>query len=196
MDGVMKAWASRIGERLNAPEIRTRHSEVAQIGDPFAVSFEYAQRHDDRAWLDERSERQLQRVCAWLNLTPLPPEVLLFAHVAGFEYHAGPRLFDQLAPGQPLALVREPDNPHDRLAMRIDWQGEKLGYVPRPDNAEIARRLDAGGRLVARIAEFDPEAEPWRRVGFVIEAPGPAATNDPRYPDQAGAARCPARHAG
>ncbi len=170
VDGAMKAWAHRIGERLNAPDIRARHIEVMKIGDPFAASFAYAQRHHARTRFDERSERQLERVCAWLNLTPLPPEVLLVAPVAGFQYHAGPKLIDRLAPGQVLHLVREPDNPRDPLAVRLDWQGDKLGYVPRPQNAEIARRLDAGERLCARITEFDTEAEPWRQVEYVIES--------------------------
>ncbi|MFN3752411.1 MAG: HIRAN domain-containing protein, partial [Thiobacillus sp.] len=75
----------------------------------------------------------------------------------------------RLAPGQPLTLVREPDNPHDRRAVRIDWRNEKLGYVPREHNAEIAARLDAGEDLHARITDIDFEAEPWRRVRFVVE---------------------------
>lgn len=72
--------------------------------------------------------------------------------------------------GQPLNLVREPDNPHVGSAVRLDWQGHKLGYVPRPENAEIARRLDAGERLTANVANIDRQAEPWERVALVIQA--------------------------
>lgn len=167
----VRAWAQRIEARLNAPEIRARHSEMMQIGDQFEVGFEYTRQQDDEAWQDERLHRQLEQVCAWLNFTQLPPEVVLLDHVAGFQYHAGPTLLDRLVSGQPLCLVREPDNPHDPLAVRLDWQEQQLGYVPRPHNAEIARRLDAGERLSARIAAIEPEAEPWRQVMFGVESP-------------------------
>lgn len=170
VDGTMHAWAKCIEKRINAPEVRVRHIEMVKIGDQFDASFEYTRQHDDEAWQDERLHRQLEQVCAWLNFTQLPPEVALYDHVAGFQYHAGPRLIDRLAPGQPLALVREPDNPHDPLAVRLEWQGEKLGYVPRPLNAEIARRLGAGERLTARIADIELEAEPWRQMEFVVES--------------------------
>ena len=33
--------------------------------------------------------------------------------------------------GAALSLVREPDNAYDPRAVRVDWQGHKLGYVPR-----------------------------------------------------------------
>lgn len=165
----VRAWAQRIEARLNAPEIRARHSEMVQIGDQFEASLEYTRQHDDEAWQYERLHRQLEQVCAWLNFMQLPPEIVLLDHVAGFQYHAGLTLLDRLVSGQPLELVREPDNPHDVQAVRIDWQGHKLGYVPREHNAEIAARLDDGEALRAHIIDIAPDAEPWRRVGFVVE---------------------------
>lgn len=41
-----------------------------------------------------------------------------------------------------LAIAREPDNPHDPLVVRIEWLARKLGYLPRPANAEIAEAMD------------------------------------------------------
>lgn len=123
-----------------------------------------------QAWLDAKSECQLAAVLAWLGVQLPGPEVLLCASIAGYQYHAGPKIEAQLASGQPLKLVREPDNPHDVQAVRLDWQGQKLGYAPREHNVEIAARLDAGERLVARITDIDRDAEAWRRVMFVIES--------------------------
>ena len=40
--------------------------------------------------------------------------------IAGFQYHHGKALWDQLAIGQPLTLHREPDNRYDRRAVRVD----------------------------------------------------------------------------
>ena len=70
----------------------------------------------------------------------------------------------RLLPGGTLSLVREADNPHDPLAVRIDGAGTTLGYVPRADNAALAARLDGGQALSARIVAFDREAPPWRRL--------------------------------
>ena len=75
--------------------------------------------------------------------------------------------------------MREPDNPHDPLAVRIDGCGVTLGYVPRSVNAAIATRLDAGEDLAAQVIQFDPQADPWTRLVFAITgapavAPGPA----------------------
>jgi hypothetical protein len=191
----MLAWAQLVEAALNQPARQdARWAALEARGRLEVARIETRRRW--QAWLDAKSARQLETVLAWLGMQPPGPQALLHAHIAGFQYHAGSRLFDRLAPGQPLHLMREPDNPHDAHAVRLDWQAEKLGYVPREHNDEIAARLDAGERLLARITELDPEAEPWRRVEFVIEAADPAATNIPRCPDQAGAARCPARHAG
>ena len=68
--------------------------------------------------------------------------------------------------------MREPDNPHDPQAIRIEWQGEKIGYVPRPDNVAYARRLDAGENFPARISDFSPQAPPWNRLWFEITQSG------------------------
>lgn len=89
--------------------------------------------------------------------------------LAGFQYHAGEELWPQLAVGQPLALVREPANPHDERAVRIDWHGRKLGYLPRAENAAVAQMLDRGEQLRARIAWLRTSPDPWERVEVAVE---------------------------
>lgn len=164
----MYAWAQIVAVALNQPSRQDVRWAALEARGRLEVARLEARRR--AIWLDPKSERQLEQALAWLNLQPAGPEVLLSAHIAGYQYHAGPRLEHRLAPGQRLALAREPANPHDPLAVRLDWQGEKLGYVPRPENAEIALRLDEGEVLTARITEIDHAAEPWRRVGFVVIA--------------------------
>ena len=58
--------------------------------------------------------------------------------VAGFPYHAGPKLIDRLSVGDLLRLVREHDNPHDTRAVAIYYEDDRIGYVPRSQNHEIA----------------------------------------------------------
>src|SRR3989304_4481039 len=84
---------------------------------------------------------------------PRPQQVRLLVQnspLAGFRYHEAPQLFDELRLGDRLALVREPDNPHDPNAVRVEWRGRKLGYVPRRENAALAWGLDRGTPMRAR----------------------------------------------
>ncbi|MEW5966079.1 MAG: HIRAN domain-containing protein [Pseudomonadota bacterium] len=112
----------------------------------------------------------------WAWAMPLHAEVA--AHIvlqdsplAGFQYHAGRAVWAQLRVGDTLMLVREPDNPHDAKAVRVDWQGRKLGYVPRRENADVARLMDRGQVLAARITRLAEVRDPWSRVRFEIVMP-------------------------
>lgn len=88
--------------------------------------------------------------------------------LAGFQYHHGETLWPQLAIGQPLQLLREPDNRHDDRAVRVEWQGHKLGYIPRLDNAAVSQLMDRGERLDAEIAWLTESRNPWERVGVEV----------------------------
>ncbi len=112
----------------------------------------------------------------WAWAQPLPAQVaahilLQDAPLAGFQYHAGRALWPQLRVGDALTLVREPDNRYDARAVRVDWQGHKLGYVPRRENADVARLMDGGQRLEARIVRLAEGRDPWSRVRFEILVP-------------------------
>ena len=88
--------------------------------------------------------------------------------LAGSQYYAARQAWGELRPGDRLELVREADNRQDRNAIRIDWRKQALGYVPRAENRAVARALDAGERLVARIATLRDDPDPWRRIEFEI----------------------------
>ncbi|MBS1228552.1 MAG: hypothetical protein H6R17_1829 [Proteobacteria bacterium] len=88
--------------------------------------------------------------------------------LAGSQYYAVSRVWNEIRPGDRLTLTREPDNRHDRNAVRVDWNGQPLGYVPRAENRALARALDAGEALEARVAKLRDDANPWRRVEFEV----------------------------
>ena len=46
-------------------------------------------------------------------------------------------------------LVREPDNPHDLNAIRVEIVGFYLGYIPKEKAKELAPLMDEGKRLFA-----------------------------------------------
>jgi hypothetical protein len=88
--------------------------------------------------------------------------------LAGFQYYEGAELWQKMQVGDPLTLVREPDNAHDANAVRVEWQGHKLGYVPRRENAAVARHLDSGGRVEARVSKLRAHRNPWQRIEFEV----------------------------
>ena len=77
-------------------------------------------------------------------------------HVVGVagagRHHAEAIASDAVAPGRPLALRRDPENPHDPNAIAVHTagsdpsagDGDQVGWVPRELAAELAPLLDAG----------------------------------------------------
>lgn len=88
--------------------------------------------------------------------------------LAGSQYYEGRALWEQMRIGDALTLVREPDNSHDPLAVRVEWKGNKLGYVPRRENQAVARQLDHGNPLEARIVRLVKHRDPWKRIEFEV----------------------------
>ena len=70
--------------------------------------------------------------------------------------------------GDPLTLTREPNNRHDKLAVRVDWQGRQIGYLPRSANQVVAGALDDGERLIARIRQIRNHPDPWQRLELEV----------------------------
>ena len=91
--------------------------------------------------------------------------------VAGFRHSGGAEVLRSLKPGDRLELVREPANPYDANAVRVEWQGVKLGYVPRRDNAAVARQMDRGIALEARLAAVRENRNRSVRLEFEVVAP-------------------------
>lgn len=122
------------------------------------------------------------RCCASLTLALLPAIgstadgvsariVVHHAPLAGFVYYEGREVWDRLKRGERLTLLREPGNPHDPNAVRIEWQGHMLGYVPRRDNIDLARQMDHGAAVDARVTELSRTANGRRRISYEISVP-------------------------
>lgn len=129
-------------------------------------------------WAESRRRYRLAAAVVALLLVGQPVRAEVAAHIllqdsplAGFQYHAGKALWPRMRVGDALSLVREPDNPHDAKAVRVEWQGHKIGYVPRRENADVARLLDRGQPLQARIVRLAEVRDPWSRVRFEILIP-------------------------
>ena len=88
--------------------------------------------------------------------------------LAGFQYYDGKALWDDMKLGDALTLVRERDNPHDANAVRVEWNGSRLGYIPRRENADVARQMDRGAPVKARIVKLTQARNPWQRILFEV----------------------------
>jgi hypothetical protein len=84
--------------------------------------------------------------------------------LAGFRHYAGESLWHEMREGDRLALVREAGNEHDGNAIRVEWRGQKLGYLPRAENRAVAAAMDNGDKVDARIAKLRQHRNPWQRV--------------------------------
>lgn len=91
----------------------------------------------------------------------LRPTALLLqdTRIAGAAYYGFYASATLIRPGDALELRRQADNPHDERAVEVFWKQEKLGYLPRLDNAAVSSLLDRGHRLRAEVLELlDKEA--------------------------------------
>jgi hypothetical protein len=88
--------------------------------------------------------------------------------LAGSQYYSASELQPQMQVGDLLTLTREADNRHDRNAIRVEWRGHKLGYLPRAENKAVAAAMDQGDKLVARISRLTDHPNPWRRVELEV----------------------------
>jgi len=96
---------------------------------------------------------------------PKPRRIVLQeSPLAGYQFHEGPRVWKRLKVGDSLTLVREPDNPYDDRAVRVEWRDHKIGYLPRVENAVASQLLDRGAHLTACIAGLREDRDPWSRV--------------------------------
>ncbi|MDU0369251.1 HIRAN domain-containing protein [Hymenobacter endophyticus] len=91
------------------------------------------------------------------------PLVLLECLIAGTTHRDGLRAFEpHLQPEQLLALQREPDSSYDDWAVRVYTTGPDafwLGYLPEGHNETVARLLDAGYPISARLTHKAWEEE-------------------------------------
>lgn len=74
--------------------------------------------------------------------------------IVGIRYYNG-----VAHPGEYVELVREPNNPYDRNAIRVDnMSGDKVGHIKATMASTLAPILDNSGRLQVRVDGTIPRA--------------------------------------
>ncbi len=89
---------------------------------------------------------------------------VLDSRIAGFAYYDGGHCLARMQAGDTLTFRRQPENPHDRRAIEIFWNGHKIGYVPRSHNRALCHLMDAEEIVVGEVKRVDPEG--WEPLYF------------------------------
>lgn len=103
-------------------------------------------------------------LCSLPALARQPRILVQSSPLAGFQYYDAKILWDEMREGDALALIREPDNRHDPFAVRVEWRGTKLGYLPRAENRDVAAEMDKGTPIAGRIGRMADNPNPWKRL--------------------------------
>ena len=167
VDEPMWAFAERLVQALNAPE----HALARHAAQQFTPNKENSNAKTEAlaARVDHESIAALTALFDLPDVAPEAPANHLYAPIAGYGHAFDAKRETAFVVGERLALIREPDNTADPLAIRIEWSGQKIGYVPRPDNAHFAIKMDEGWLFEARIGSFRPQAPMWQRLWFRID---------------------------
>ena len=129
-----------------------------------------------RLWLERGESGYWLRDAETGDAVRWDDERLRVVKLAGASYRMAALQDDAFAPGQRLALVREPENEHDPNAVAV-WDAERrlqAGYVP----ADIAPLLRGDEQAIALWEFRGAEGE---RIGLrVLLAPADAWVQEPR----------------
>jgi hypothetical protein len=91
-------------------------------------------------------------------------------------------------PGDPIALVRQPDNPHDDRAVAIvTGSGTCVGFLKRDRAAWIAPKIDRGYDLRAIVERVKGAHLPDATLGLVIRISMDLPGNEAAEPELGGA---------
>ncbi len=65
--------------------------------------------------------------------------------LVGMKHRGAEALVASLPPDEPLLLIREPGNKFDPNAVQVWARGQHVGYVPKTQNAVLAKFIDDVG---------------------------------------------------
>jgi len=91
--------------------------------------------------------------------------------VVGFQYYDGmmSEVYEQIQVGTEIAMVREYDNKHDPLAIRVLTKNkDMLGYIPKSKNKVLARLIDQDLPLYALVSQVDKCSDLSDRLKIMI----------------------------
>jgi single-stranded-DNA-specific exonuclease len=101
-----------------------------------------------------------------------------FTKIVGVSFEGRQDVVAGLNPGDPLALVREPENPHDPNAIAVRYGTLRLGFLKRDIASKLAPKIDAGDSYSATVGSITGGGE--RNVGVNIHVRRHRLASPPR----------------
>jgi hypothetical protein len=94
----------------------------------------------------------------------------VFARVMGVTYENRQVVVALLTEGERLSLIRDPENPFDRYAVKVvRWDRQQIGFLDRELAAIIAPKMDMyGGTFIATVKSVTGGYYPGSILGVVI----------------------------
>ena len=98
--------------------------------------------------------------------------------IAGVKFHPGAvDLISKLEVGEDLELVPEPDNKYDPNAIKIEYGGFLLGYVPKKLSAEISALMEIE-ETECLVQDLNPNGPTWEMCEVVVRPVVPEEFGD------------------
>lgn len=134
------------------------------VSDPHALAFQQHSQAERTAWLSQTSpangeDVDLDEIVSSqvaLDNDQLQLYGCLDTKIVGTQYYRG-----LATSGEYILMRREPGNPYDSNAIRIDnVQGQQIGHIPKRIAQKLAVYMDRGwmcfeGRLAGTIGQYD-----------------------------------------
>lgn len=87
-------------------------------------------------------------------------------NLSGVQYSDYQLIVGGLKPGTVLSLIGEPSNKFDPDAIRVEYKGISLGYIPK--NSEQQKELwechNAGAKCIAIVTAFNKSNPTWNMI--------------------------------
>lgn len=96
---------------------------------------------------------------------PFESKIILFdsLRVAGTSHTPGiDTTMDLITEEAPLNFVREPNNPADPWAIRVEHDHKRIGYVPADKNEILARLMDGGKTIQGTFISSELNGNWWK----------------------------------
>lgn len=78
-----------------------------------------------------------------------------YTKVAGVTFDNRQRLIRRMSVGENISLVRDPNNPYDKNAIKvINSNGEQIGFISKELASTMAIRMDAGVIYSATVSQI------------------------------------------
>ena len=88
--------------------------------------------------------------------------------IAGVKFHSGAaEIIRKLEVGEDLELVPEPDNKYDPNAIKIEYGGTLIGYVPKKLSAEISALMEIE-ETECLVQDLNPNGPTWEMCQVVV----------------------------